>query len=72
MKRKPKQWYRYVLADERGKVYISTNDLYYAMSQGKSSNLEVRQILPTIRIGKRRIENRFKVLRRVTTQLDLI
>ncbi len=70
--KKLKRWYRYVLVDSHGTIHQSTNDLYVALSEGVAQNLEVRQRLPNIQIGKRKVENRFKVLRKITSQLELI
>jgi hypothetical protein len=69
--KKLKRWYRYVLADSNGKIHQSTNDLYVALSEGIAQNLEVRQTLANITIGKHKIENRFKVLRKITSQTEL-
>lgn len=63
--------YRYSLVNETGKVLFTTNDLWYAIGEADSKNLELRKRLPNIKVGKRKFENRYKILRKITHQIQI-
>lgn len=69
-KQSKRRW-KYEWRDETGKVLGSSNDLSYATAQAYSRNLELRQRLSDIKMGKRKIEYRYKILRKITQQVGL-
>jgi hypothetical protein len=64
--------WRYTLHADGGKLVFSTSTLHVALSEAKAMNLELRQKLPDLKIGKRILKNRYKVLRHITNQMDLL
>ena len=48
-----------------------SNDLNALRNLAEEQNYELRQRLPEIRIGKRKISDRYKVLRKMTNQVEI-
>ena len=58
--------YKYHTRNKLGQVIFSTNDYYAAVSLAEAFNYEIIESLPKIRIGRKLIEGRFRVLRKIT------
>jgi hypothetical protein len=71
MSRSKRAWYRFSLYDIEGKLAMRTNIYAVAISEAEELNLELRQRLPTITIGKKKYPQ-YKVLRKITNQIKLL
>jgi hypothetical protein len=58
-------------ANERFCVVIKSNDLYYIQHEADAQNFELRQRLTAIKRGNKRLNKEYKVLRKITNQLQL-
>jgi len=68
---KRKQWYKYSAHTKSGATLLQSNDLWFIKGTCEQSNYELREHLPNVTVGRKKITGRYKVLRQITDQMEL-